>query len=253
MRAFFTLPLSFFLEVGGLVLAARAADAPEAIVVTATRTPEPVEKTGESVSVISAQEIQTQQIVAVTDVLQETPSVTAVRNGGLGQNTTASLRGAEAGQTLVLIDGVRINDPSTVDNEALLGDVLVNNIDRIEILRGPQSTLYGSDAIGGVVDILTRRGGDTPFSFRANAEGGSFDTYHVNAAADGTVSDVEYGAAANFLHSNGVSAADSRNGNPETDGYTNLGATENVRVAFGRRGEPRFARLLHECARRFRR
>ncbi len=82
----------------------------------------------------------------------------------LGQTTTISLRGAEPGQSLVLIDGVRINDPSTTDDRRVLGDVLVNNIDRIEILRGPQSTLYGSDAIGGVVNILTKRGGDTPFA-----------------------------------------------------------------------------------------
>jgi vitamin B12 transporter len=207
-----------------------ASDNTEDVVVTATRTAEPVEKTGESVSVITAEQLAAQQIVFVGDALQETPGLVLVRNGGLGQNATISLRGAEAGQTLVLIDGVRINDPSTVDNEALLGDLLVNNIDRIEILRGPQSTLYGSDAIGGVINVLTRRGGDAPLALRASAEGGSFDTYHVNLGTSGTASDVDYGAAANFLHTNGISAADSQNGNAETDGYTNAGATENVRV-----------------------
>lgn len=206
-----------------------ADDSTENIVVTATRTPQPIEKTGESISVISGADLDTQQIVSIADVLQETPALTIVRNGGLGQSATVSLRGAEAGQTLVLIDGVRINDPSTVDNQAVLGDLLVNNVDRIEILRGPQSTLYGSDAIGGVIGIFTRRGGDAPFALRASAEGGSFDTYRLNAAANGSVDDLEYGAAANFLHSNGISAADSRNGNTETDGYTNVGLTENVR------------------------
>lgn len=206
------------------------ADDAETVVVTATRTPQPADKTGESISVIAADELEWQQIVSLTDILPETPGLVSVRNGGLGQNATVSIRGAEAGQTLVLIDGVRINDSSTVDNEALLGNLLTNNIDRVEILRGPQSTLYGSDAIGGVVDIISRRGGDAPFALRASAEGGSFGTYRFNAGANGTVSDVEYGAAANFLHTNGISAADSRNGNRETDGYTNLGATENVRV-----------------------
>lgn len=212
----------------------RASDATESIVVTATRTPQAADKTGESVSLITSQQLEQQQIVAVTDALAQTPGIEEVHPGGLGQSaTTVSIRGAEVGQTLVLIDGVRMNDPSTVDNEAVLGDLLVNNIDRIEILRGPQSTLYGSDAIGGVIDIFSKRGGDAPFGLRASVEGGSFDTYHLNAATNGTVSHVEYGAAANFLHTNDVSAADSRNGNPETDGYTNAGATENVRVHLG--------------------
>jgi vitamin B12 transporter len=227
MRSFTLLCLLAVAAVGS---PACADDTSETIVVTATRTSQPVEKTGESVSVITGVELDAQQIVSVTDVLQEMPGLTVVQPGGLGQSaTTVSIRGAEAGQTLVLVDGVRINDPSTVDNEALLGDLLVNNIDRIEILRGPQSTLYGSDAIGGVVSIFTRRGGNAPFALRTSAEGGSFDTYRLNAAANGSVADVEYGAAANFLSSDGISAADSRNGNSETDPYRNVGLTENVR------------------------
>jgi vitamin B12 transporter len=227
MRSF---PLFCLLAALSIGSPAAADDLPETIVVTATRTPQPAEKTGQSVSVISNAELDLQQTISVADVLQETPGLTVVRPGGLGQSaTTISIRGAEAGQTLVLIDGVRINDPSTVDNEPILGDLLVNNIDRIEVLRGPQSTLYGSDAIGGVVSIFTRRGADEPFALRASAEGGSLDTYRLNAAANGSTEDIEYGAAANFLHSNGISAADSRNGNPETDGYTNVGLTENIR------------------------
>ncbi len=224
--------LCFALAFPALLAANPAAgdDAVEAVVVTATRTPLPAGKTGESISVITGAQIDTQQILSVTDILGETPGIELVRNGGIGQTATVSIRGAEAGQTLVLVDGVRLNDPSTVDNEAVLGDLLVNNIDRIEILRGPQSTLYGSDAIGGVINVLTRRGGDDPFSLRTSVEGGSFDTYRVNAAANGRIDPLEYGAALNFLHSNGISAADSRNRNPETDGYTNVGATENVRL-----------------------
>lgn len=226
---------SLLLSAGILAAAAAcipalADDWPEAVVVTATRTPQPVEKTGDSISIITDSDLEAQQIVSVADALQQTPGLEVVRNGGVGQTTTVSIRGAESGQTLVLVDGVRINDPSSVDDEAILGDLLVNNIDRIEILRGPQSTLYGSDAIGGVINILTRRGGDDPLSFRASAEGGSFDSYRLNAAASGTLSVFEYGAAANFYHSNGISAADSRNGNPETDGDTNLGLTENLRA-----------------------
>ena len=206
-----------------------AAAAPETVVVTATRTPQPLEVTGASMSVVTAQDIDTQQIDIVSDVLAQTPGLTVVRNGGVGQPTNILMRGAEGGQTLVLVDGVRINDPSSTTGYAILGDVLANGVDRIEVLRGPQSTLYGSDAIGGVVNILTKRGGNQPFTLHLRAEGGSFDTYHFNVAANGTSGALEYGAAANYYGTNGISAADSKNGNSEPDGYHHLGATGNLR------------------------
>lgn len=208
---------------------AAVAEPIDTVVVTATRTAQESIRTGDSISVITAADLWAQQILVVSDALEETPGLAVVRYGGPGQTTTIGLRGAAAGQTLVLLDGVRINDPSTVDGQALLGDLLVNNIDRIEVLRGPQSTLYGSDAIGGVVNILTNRGGASPFAITGSAEGGSFDTYRINVAAHGALDDFEYGAAVNYLHSNGISAADARNGNTETDGNGNLGATANTR------------------------
>lgn len=224
----FSFPLIFCLSL--LASSAQAADSGgvNTVVVTATRTPTPAAQTGESVSVIDGSELQALQTVTLTDALALTPALTVNRNGEIGQLTTISIRGAESGQTLVLIDGVRINDPSGTDEGAVLGDLLVNNIDRIEVLRGPQSTLYGSDAIGGVVDVFTRRGG--PDALRASVEGGSFDTYRINAALDGSASGIEYGAALNYFHTNGISAAAH---NPETDGYGNAGATANVRIPVG--------------------
>lgn len=227
MRKYFACTLPFLFCLTG---AAHAAPGSEFVVVSATRTAQPLGKTGESVSIVTAEDLTLLQTVAVTDILQLTPGATVVRNGGIGQNATLSLRGAEVGQTLVLIDGVRINDPSSVDNQALLGDVLVNNIERIEVLRGPQSTLYGSAAIGGVVNILTERGGDEPVALKASVEGGSFDTYRLNLAAHGSYDVVEYGAAVNYFSTGGISAADARDGNSEPDGYRNFGATFNARV-----------------------
>ena len=208
-RFLFSLPLLF-----SVVPAAQAAEDIETVVVTATRTPQPVERTGESVSVITSQDLQLQQSVAVYDALALTPSSIVVRNGGMGQNATVSLRGAEVGQSLVLVDGVRINDPSSTDDEALLGDVLANNIDRIEVLRGPQSTLYGSQAIGGVVNIITRTAADSPFATQLSAEGGSFDTYHMNAGVHGTYDVIDYGAAVNYFSTGGISAVASAAATP---------------------------------------
>ena len=223
---------SLFLSSAALIAslatgAANAGSSPETVVVSATRTPQPLEVTGTSMSVITDMDLETQQIDIVSDALARVPGLTVVRNGGPGQPTNILMRGAEAGQTLVIVDGVRINDPSSTTGYAVLGDVLANGIDRIEVLRGPQSTLYGSDAIGGVVNILTKRGG--PFTLRLQAEGGSFDTYRFNVAVNGTGDVLEYGAAVNYYGSDGASAADARNGNREADGYHNLGVTGNVR------------------------
>jgi len=227
MRKQLFLSLPFVL---GLAPAVHAASDSELVVVTATRTLQPVQVTGESVSVITARDLDLQQTVSLGDALQLTPAAIVVRNGGVGQNSTISLRGADAGQTLVLVDGVRINDPSTTDAQALLGDMMVNNLDRVEILRGPQSTLYGSSAIGGVVNMLTKLGGDAPFSARASAEGGSYDTYRLNGGVNGTYENVDYGGAVNYVASGGISAADSKLGNWETDAFYNVGSNANVRV-----------------------
>ena len=220
-----------FLITSALALLPAAALAQnEVVVVTATRTPQPASKTGASVSVITGEDLQQQQIDVLSDALGQQPGMTVVRTGGAGQPTTIGVRGAPAGQTLVLIDGVRLGDPSSTDGGAIIADLMANNIDRVVVLRGPQSTLYGSSAMGGVVNILSRTGGPSPFSLTGQIEGGSFSTYRANIAARGTVYIVDYGAAVNFYGTNSVSTADARKGNTEDDGNHNFGATANVRV-----------------------
>ena len=113
----------------------------DAVVVSATRTEQPRALTGESISLITAPEIALHQTVVLSDALQETPGLVVIRNGGYGQPAGIGLRGTLAGQTLVLIDGVRVNDPSAPDGAAIISDLLANNLERIEVLRGPQSTL----------------------------------------------------------------------------------------------------------------
>jgi vitamin B12 transporter len=199
------------------------------VVVTATRTAQPLDKTGSAMSVISGADIDTQQQSFVSDALAQTAGLSVTRNGGPGQSTSLFIRGAEAGESLLLVDGIRINDPSAPDGAALLGDLLVNNISRIEVLRGPQSTLYGSDAIGGVVNVLTQRGGTQPFQGALEGEGGTYGTYRLNGAAHGTVGSLDYGGALNYYDTRGISAACVCDGNSEPDGYRDFGATANLR------------------------
>jgi vitamin B12 transporter len=184
-------------------------------------------------SVISAQDLQSAQRLILSDALAQLPGLSVTRDGGAGQPTSLFIRGADSDQTLVLIDGIRFNDPSTPDGTPNLGDLLVSGIDRVEVLRGPQSTLYGSDAIGGVVNMITKRGGDTPLALQLDGEGGSFESTRYNAAANGTDGAFEYGGAVNYFNTDGISAADVRDGSTGTDPYTNLSATGSVRFHMG--------------------
>jgi vitamin B12 transporter len=199
------------------------------LVVTATRTAQPLDRTGSSMSVITGTDLDTRQLLFVSDALAQTPGLSVNREGGPGQITSVFIRGAEAGESLVLVDGIRINDPSAPDGSAVLGDLLVSNVDHIEVLRGPQSTLYGSDAIGGVVNVLTQRGGSQPLAGSLDGQWGTYDTNRLNGAVHGTVDEIEYGGAVNYYDTRGISAACACDGNTEPDGYRNLGATANLR------------------------
>ena len=159
----------------------------ETIVVTATRTAQALARTGDSLSVITAQDLQAQQILTVDQGLAQTPGLAVVRNGGLGQTTTIGLRGAEAGQTLVLIDGVRINDPSTVDGASPAGRSTGQQY------RADRSAARAAKhALWQRCDRRRRQHPDpargrAPLCLTASAEGGSFDTYRLNAAANGAL------------------------------------------------------------------
>ncbi len=134
----------------------------EPVVVTATRTPEPENRTLASVSVIDRAEIERRQFRSVPDALSGLPGVSIVSSGGPGQPSSVLLRGADSDQVLVLIDGVKVG--SATIGAAPLEHLPIEQIDRIEVVRGPRSSLYGSEAIGGVIQIFTqtrRRGAAT--------------------------------------------------------------------------------------------
>lgn len=191
------------------------------VVVTADRDTEDIGDVGSSVSVITADEIDASGARWLLEVLQFAPGVNVVRNGPPGTLTEVFIRGANGGHTLFLIDGVKVNSPTSGGYDLAGVQLSADQIDRIEIVRGPQSTLYGSQAIGGVINVITRAGEGAP-SWSLEAEGGSFGTGRVHSSIDGAAGALRYIGGVSYLDSNGYSAASSSNGNEEVDGYQNL-------------------------------
>jgi vitamin B12 transporter len=134
----------------------------EPIIVTATKLETPAREVASSVTVITAEEIEEKQQASVAEVLRAVPGVDIVRSGGPGEQTSIFLRGANSSQTLVLVDGIEVNDPIDPNRAFNFAFLDTYNIERVEIVRGPQSTLYGSDAMGGVVNIITSVHPETP-------------------------------------------------------------------------------------------
>src|SRR5947207_4252159 len=162
----------------------------EGIVVSATRIETPINEIGSSVTLITEKEIERDQKRTLPDVLRTVPGLNIVQTGGPGGKTSVFMRGSNSNHTKVLIDGIDANDPSQ-DGVFDFGQVLTSDIAQVEVLRGPQSSLYGSDAIGGVVNIVTKTG-EGPPQFTGRVEGGSFDTFDQSASVRGSVSRLRY-------------------------------------------------------------
>lgn len=147
------------------------------LIITATRSAERLSQTTRSVTVISAEDIAAQGVQTVADALRSVPGLDVVRTGSLGGTTSVFVRGGKSEHTAVLIDGVKVN---LMGDSSDMAHLSVNNIDRIEVLRGPASTLYGSAAVGGVIHIITKRGSG-PLSADLSVDGGSFSSYTQRA------------------------------------------------------------------------
>lgn len=160
-------------------------NAPSDVVTSPSTLPTPVGQVASSVSVITAQDIQRNQWRSVPDALRTVPGLNVVQNGGPGAQTSVFIRGTNSNHTKILIDGIDVGDPSTPNGAFDLGQLTTADIDRIEVLRGPQSGLYGSDAIGGVISITTRKG-EGPAKVAAMAEGGSHGTFNSAAGLSGS-------------------------------------------------------------------
>ena len=211
--------------------AADPASAPDLapVIVTANRSATPQDEVSAAVSVLDMTMLQIRQTVSVAEALARSPGVTLVRNGGLGQTTTLSLRGAPSEQTVVIVDGVRVNDPAAPGGGYDFSKLFAGDIARIEVLRGPSSTLWGADAIGGVVNILSAAP-THGLSANGSVEAGSNDTRSLRAGVSGSVDRLSFRLSGGYVQTSGVSAFDARLGGKEPDGA--LTASASVRIGY---------------------
>lgn len=186
---------------------------PVAITVTANGAPTLIEDTGQSVTIIGQDEIQSVQGADIIRVLERAPGITVNRNGGVGSATSVRIRGSQAEQVLVLIDGVRVGDPSSPGGGYDFGNLLPGNLSKIEVLRGSNSTIWGSQAIGGVILAETAQ---SETGANVSAEYGSRETYYVSADAALAGERFGFSAYGNYFETEGFSAAA---GGTEDDGY----------------------------------
>ncbi len=168
------------------------------ISVSATGVPTPIALTGSSVTVLTAEILDQQQRRTVPDALQQVPGLNVVQTGGPGGQTSVFIRGANANHTKVLIDGIDATDPSNGNGSFDFGQLLTEDLSRIEVLRGPQSGLYGSDAIGGVISLTTKRG-EGPARATARVEGGSFGTVNQSGRISGSQDGFDYAVSIQHL------------------------------------------------------
>ena len=177
-----------------------AAAGADEVVVTATRIPTPESQVASSISIITGEEIEARQLRTLPDVLKDLPGLNVVRSGAPGGQTSVFMRGTNSDHTKVFVDGIDVNDPSSPNASFDFGQFLTQDIAKIEVLRGPQSGLYGSDAIGGVINIITKSGSG-PASLVARVEAGSFDTFNQSAGLAGSADGFHYTANIEHFHS----------------------------------------------------
>ena len=201
------------------------------IVVVANRAPDPQSKIGASVSVLDAGAIQASQASTLADLIDQTPGVAMVRNGGEGQPTAIFIRGADSDQTMVLVDGVQLNDPGSPSGGFDFSDILAGDVSRVEVLRGSQSTLWGSQAIGGVISIVTAEP-DRTLAGSADLEGGSRGTQYYRLGVGDTIGNLSLRLAGGYYDTDGISAFDKAFGGHEADGYRNSAFSGRLGYAF---------------------
>ena len=187
------------------------------VVVTATKTSTPLFELANSITVIDSVEIERKKNSNVLELLKTEYGLNITQQGSFGSLANVYTRGANTGHTLVLLDGIEINMPSDPGGTFDFGNLPVDNIERIEILRGPQSTLYGSDALAGVINIITKKGTGKP-KFFLSTVGGSYNSYKGLAGLNGSYDFLNYSLTLSRFKTDGFSSASEETGNKEKDG-----------------------------------
>jgi len=223
---------ALLLSLASTIDVAAAADGALApVVVTATREPEALGRSTADIVVIDAEAIRNSNADSVEDLIRRVAGMQVVRNGGPGQNSGFFIRGASTNSTVVLVDGVRVG--SATLGQAEFEAFSLAQVERIEVLRGPASSLYGADAVGGVVQIFTRRGEGAP-RWHAGAEVGGYESYRGDVGASGAVGRWDYALSIGHEESRGVSAIAPGDlfgqFNPDRDGFKRESGT--LRVGF---------------------
>ncbi|MFQ5635733.1 MAG: TonB-dependent receptor plug domain-containing protein, partial [Gammaproteobacteria bacterium] len=232
--------LSLFVTTASRADAAGSPDAPsrgvalDNVVVTANRIPTDRARVGTATYVMTAEEIELRQYRFVLDALRGIPGVTISQNGGLGGFASARIRGAASAQTLVRIDGVVVNDPTSPAGGFDFANLDTSDVETIEVYGGPQSTMYGSDAMGGVVNIVTRSVASAS-SLSGYAEGGSYGTRRFQVESGGRLNRFGYRVSANHVKADGFSRADEADGNVENDAYESLTLSGRLSADFSER------------------
>lgn len=213
------------------------------IVVTATRQATRTNELTSDVSVITRQEIDQAGETTLAQLLARQPGIQYIANGGAGSNSGVFLRGASTNQSIVLIDGQRIG--SATSGSTALSRIPLNQIERIEILRGPASSLYGADAIGGVIQIFTRRG-EGSVQVNASTGYGSYHTTDTSVGIAGGTEQVSYSVQAGYTNTDGFNAINNKKNlfyNRDRDGYYNRNLSASFAVRPGK-GQELGANLL---------
>ena len=207
------------------------------VIISSTKIPQPLGQVTSAMEVIQGVELERKKIKTVMDALRLAQGVAAFSNGGPGTNATVRLRGATSSHTLVMIDGVIVNSPTSGDFN--FANLTAENIERIEILRGAQSMLYGSDAIGGVISIITKKGTGAPAA-SAFVEYGSFATIREGVQVSGAKGPIDVSVSLSRWDTSGFSAVDYKRGAAERDGFHNWQGAARLGAALPRDGRLEF-------------